>query len=724
MIEPSATFPAPSKIPDDLPGKERTSATRTAAPRRLSPKSILLSVLKMLLAVLPAAMGLTALGKLMLAHGRMSAPGAVATWGIVLILSFVGWGAAVNEIASPKRRFDFGLRAALGAATNLFFGGLMALLTIVSKGAILGTAVIGLGCHAFFEFRRRREVMRSWTGASRLVRDAPLFAALIALLVAAALVQYLAHAPPRGDANSHDDGLAYFGFARQLMGSGTLIEPYSLRRMQSLGGQAYLHSLVLVFGSVFQVYVVDGGIFLLLGCALVLGALGRRPRGARLAVVLALMLILSMPNTRINSSSEMTGAVFFIALYRLLSEGHIRPSAGWRAALLFGLVGAAASALRQNYIAGVALVIVFTLSSRILRARKGERLFLLGHGMLVFGAATVAIFPWLFLAYRSNGSFLFPFMKGGFNPAFSFLERNGNIVAQAQLFVSCAFYDAPVSTFGFFVLAGIVAVDRRAGRPLPAFVAAVVLGGLLLVRTFELSDASNLGRYFYALEVGLVIGVLLDIVGRRSLLVRAANSATNYPAVLAVIASVVSLLGVKSAIAGEYAKWLAADEWLDASRELAGPPGGISDEADVNYTALQQSVPAGKPLMVMLDAPYRLNFSRNRIVNLDLPGAVSPSAAIPLLKGADALAEYLQHHAIRYVAFVKDPPGFDLYQHSLWETYLRMASPTGGDVMYKKWAPFFLAAFSDFADLSKTRKHLYDGRGDITVLDLGTRVAN
>jgi hypothetical protein len=420
----------------------------------------------------------------------------------------------------------------------------------------------------------------------------------------------------------------------------------------------------------------------------------------------------------------MTGAVFFLALYRLLSEGHVRPSAGWRTALLIGLVGAAASTLRQNNIAGVALVIVFTLSSRILRARKGERRFLLRHGMVVGGVAIAAIFPWLALAYRSNGSFLFPLMKGGFNPAFSFLERNGNIVAQAQLFVSCAFYDAPVSTFGFFVLAGIIAVDRRAGRPLPAFVAAVLLGGLLLVHTFELSDASNLGRYFYAMEVGLVIGLLLDIVGRRSLLVRAANSATNYPAVIAVIASVVCLLGVKSAIAGEYAKWLDADQWLDASRGLAGPPGGVSDEADTYYTALQQSVPAGKPLLVMLDAPYRLNFSRNRIVNLDLPGAVSPSAAIPLLKGPDPLAEYLERHAIRYVAFVKEPPGFDLYQTSTWETYLRMANPTGADVMYKKWAPFFIAAFSDFAELSKTRQHLYDGRGDIIVLDLGTRVSN
>src|SRR5580692_11541007 len=172
MIEPSATFSAPSKIPDELGNKEQAGATR--APRRLSPKSIL-SILKMLLAVLPGAMGLTALGKLVLAHSRMSAPGAIATWGIVLILSFVGWGAAVNEIASPKRRLDFGLRAVLGAAINLFFGGLLALLTIVSKGAILGTALIGLGCHAFFEFRRRREVMRSWAGASRLVRDAPLF---------------------------------------------------------------------------------------------------------------------------------------------------------------------------------------------------------------------------------------------------------------------------------------------------------------------------------------------------------------------------------------------------------------------------------------------------------------------------------------------------------------------------------------------------------------------
>ncbi len=718
MIDPSATSTATPKAADALEGKD-WAARRTAALAQLSP----MSIVGMVVAVLPAAIGLTALGRLMRLHSQMSAPGAVATWGIVLVASFVGWGAAINEIASPKRRIDFGLRAGLGAATSVFLGGLMALLTIVSKGTIIGTAAIGLGCHAFFEFRRRREVMRSWKGAARILRETPLFAAMIALLVAAALVQYLANAPPRADLNGHDDGLAYFGFARQLIGSGTLIEPYSLRRMQSLGGQAYLHSLVLVYGSIFQIYIMDGGVFLLLGCALVLGALGRRPRGARLAVMLALMLIISMPNTRINSSSEMTGAVFFLALYRLLSEGYLRPSAGWRAALLIGLVGAAASTLRQNYIAGMALVIVFTLSSHILRG-KGERRFLLRYALIVGGLSLAAIFPWLALAYRSNGSFLFPFMKGGYNPAFSFLDKNGNLVAQTQLFVKCAFYDAPVSTFGFFILAGFIAVDRRAGRPLPAFVAAVLLGGLLLVRTFELSDASNLARYFYALEVALVIGVLLDIVGRRSHRVRAPNSATNYPAVIAVVASIICLLGAKAATAGNYNTWLEADEWLDESKKLAGPPGGISDEADAYYTALQQSVPAGAPLMVMLEAPYRLNFSRNRIVNLDLPGAASPSAAIPLLEGGEALAEYLQRHRIRYVAFVKEPPGFDLYQRSLWEKWIHTVNATGTDLMYQKWAPFFIAAFNDFAELSKTRKHLYDGRGDITVLDLGTRASN
>ena len=703
MNEPSATSPVTTS---SAPGK--------ALPAWLSPTSIL----ETLLAVLPAALGLAALGALGLLHNRRSAATVLGTWGLVLFLSFIGWGAAVNELASPKRRLDFGLRAALGAATTLFLGGLMALLTIVSKTTIVGTVTIGLGCFGFFEFRRRREVARSWMGAARVVREAPLFAGLIAVLIGAALVQYLAYATHSAGNNPHDDGLAYFGFARQLLGSGTLIEPYSLRRMQSLGGQPYLHALALVFCWVDQLNVVDCGLFMLLACALALGALGRRPRGARLAVVLALMLILSMPNTRMNSTSEMTGAVFFLALYRLLSEGFLLPSARWRAAVLIGLVGAAASTLRQNYIAGMALVIAFTLGARILRARKGERASLLRHALVVGAVSLAAIFPWLALAYRSNGSFLFPLMKGGFNPGFSFLEKAGGKVVQAQLFLKTAFYDAPVSTFGFFVLAGMIAVDRRPGRPLPAFVGAALLGGLALVYTFELSDPANLARYFYSLEVALVIGVLLDVVGRTSRLVHTPKGTMNYPAIIAVIAAVTCLLGVKSAAASNY------DKWLELLRKFEEAPAVTPDEAEPHYIALQQSVPAGKPLMVMLDAPYRLDFSRNRIVNLDLPGAASPSGGIPLFDGPEALAGYLQREAIRYIAFVKEPPGFDLYQSSLWQNHLHSANATGTELMYQNWARFFLAAFSDLSELAKTRKHLYDGRGDIVVLDLATRVSN
>jgi hypothetical protein len=675
------------------------------------------TILEIVVAILPALIGLAEVARLGPLRAQKSAPTVLSTWGFVLVLSFIGWGAAVNELASPKRRLDFGLRAALGAAAAQFLGGLMALFGLVSKTTFLGTAVLGLASLGIFEFRRRREVMRAWTNTARLAREAPLFAALLALLAGAAVVQCLAFSTHSGGANPHDDDLAYFEFARQLLGSGTLIEPFSLRRMQSLGGQAYLHATGLVFCGIDQLNFIDCGLFMVLACALAIGVLARRPREGRLGVALAVMLIISLPNTRINSTSEMTGAVFFLALYRLLAGGHARPSAGWRGALLVGLVGAAASSLRQNYIAGVALVVILTMCARLASATKEQRPRVLVHALVVAGLSLAAIFPWLALAYRSNGTFLFPLMKGGFNPAFSFLGKAGGKIVQAQLFVKCFFYEAPVSTFGFFVLAGAVAVDRRAGRPLLAYVAGIVLAGIALVYTFELSDKENLARYFYSLEVALVVGVLLDVAGRTSGR-PVARGSMNYPALVCVIATVTCLLGLKPGVATSY------DRWLEALNKFDDPPtpGPPPEEQEPHYIALQQSVPAGQRLMVMLDAPYRLDFKRNRIVNLDLPGAASPSSAMPLLDGPEAFASYLLDRAkIRYIAFVKEPAGFDLYQSGLWQNHLKNANPTGSELMYQNWARYFLATFSDLAELAKTRKHLYDGRGDIVVLDLATR---
>ena len=118
---------------------------------------------------------------------------------------------------------------------------------------------------------------------------------------------------------------------------------------------------------------------------------------------------------------------------------------------------------------------------------------------------------------------------------------------------------------------------------------------------------------------------------------------------------------MKSGIAGAYDQWIAAFSHYDDK------PGVTADEVDPIYYSLQQSVPPGEPLLVMLEKPYRLDFRRNRIMSLDIPGAVSPAPGIPILDGPEEVAGYLLGKSIRYVAFIKETASFELYQRAAWE---------------------------------------------------------
>src|SRR5580704_5739643 len=103
-----------------MPSPAGTSTTRGARGLNYG-----LSILEALLAVGPAVLGLVALGALRHLTYRSSASTVTAIWGVVLLASFVGWGTAVNELTTPERRFDLGMRAALGVSVHLALGGVL-----------------------------------------------------------------------------------------------------------------------------------------------------------------------------------------------------------------------------------------------------------------------------------------------------------------------------------------------------------------------------------------------------------------------------------------------------------------------------------------------------------------------------------------------------------------------------------------------------------------------
>src|SRR5580658_7395591 len=69
---------------------------------------------------------------------------ATTLWVALILLSWLGWGSALAILLFPRRRLDWGLRAALGMATVLMLGGILGAARLVSSASILTLVALGL----------------------------------------------------------------------------------------------------------------------------------------------------------------------------------------------------------------------------------------------------------------------------------------------------------------------------------------------------------------------------------------------------------------------------------------------------------------------------------------------------------------------------------------------------------------------------------------------------
>jgi hypothetical protein len=132
------------------------------------------------------------------------------------------------------------------------------------------------------------------------------------------------------------------------------------------------------------------------------------------------------------------------------------------------------------------------------------------------------------------------------------------------------------------------------------------------------------------------------------------------------------------------------------------------------YHRMQDVVPAGAQLLVMVDEPFFFDFRRNPILNLDMPGTASPAPGIPCFVGPEPVAEYLLARGIRYVAFVAPERSTFLYRRVVWWDH--MYDP---NEIWRIYAPYMVNVMDNIASLAKTRVALHEEAG-MTVLDLKT----
>jgi hypothetical protein len=278
---------------------------------------------------------------------------------------------------------------------------------------------------------------------------------------------------------------------------------------------------------------------------------------------------------------------------------------------------------------------------------------------------------------------------------------------ELEFLVTCCLDTAPITVLPLLAVVVMFAIDPRLGRPLGSLVLASVLGLVLLAHGLVGSEAFHVWRYGFGFAAALVIVLVLEI------------GATDEDRVgIAPLGRWILLAALVLQIAvgrGALPKQVLA--LLDDLREAAaidrrGDPSARAEQR--RYAAMQAALPAGAPVIVMLDDPALLDHRRNPVTNLDTPGFASPDPQLPMFRGAEPLRAYLVAQGYRYAAFVRSERSRYFFRREFWVQ--RMF--TDAELFYLMSA-YTIDAIDSFAELAITTTVLYDADG-LVVLDLAS----
>jgi len=528
-----------------------------------------------------------------------------------LSLAFYGWGALFRRLAAmPDGRWP--VTVVLGLGSAIAAGGLLNLAHLAVDWALWLLLLAGIGLAAWR--------LKADGRLPRIEKSAWLVITLVAVLVVFTAATQL---PP--SAYNHDDDFhKYFVHPMRMLATGSVASG-SLSSMgsETLGATAFLDGFVLSLLPIDCINAIDAvfGLFLCL-------AVAATATGNRLAAALAVLAAFAIDPQTVNISALYLGAAGMMAAVALTAgEKEFTPIPP---APALGLIAAALIAMKPIFLLFAVLHIAMTATALAVSSRSVWRT--VKWTAAAVGWALLFLAPWIAIhaphyiaGWLSPQPALVPVVQKETVAVFGFGENSYGL---RPIWYAGAMLTA--------VAAGLAAAWFRrssdAGpRLLQAAAAAVVLAGSY----FGLAAASPFLagwyvslRYFTPFAIGL-IPVLLAV----ALPELPFKPALRRPAMIAVALIPVVLfaprLWQRIDQAAEFGNILAFEETAKNPDYIAFIAEALAPYAQSQTRTLQNTVPAGDPIMARINTPFWLDFNRNPIQEVDSAGLASPWAKIP-----------------------------------------------------------------------------------------------
>jgi hypothetical protein len=578
-------------------------------------------------------------------------------WGLAVLVAFIGYGRLVFQIAGWDReeRAAWGLAAAIGMASVLALGGVMLLLGVATRNVLVAMVWIGVFSAVYFEATKPRPKKKPKSQRLHFA-DLPLW--VLAFVCYATAV----HWPHNIDIN--DDIMCYLAMPERIAQTGTLDEPFNIRRSYSLGGHMFNKALVQSVTSERTGHLVDMGISKLILFGVVLWRCRPLADQAPLLRFALAALVLLFPVPRINTHSALSGVCLLLPAMLLFGDyfrGLKRPG---QAAIQIGLLLSGALTLRPTFLglpllACAAFALWDLLANQQWKTPKG---FLKLHGspwVICLGFLA----SWMVLSWIVCQTPFYPLMLGNVNDLF-------NKVGSKE---------------GFWVdLATALSFQFR-----PEMIVLLLPGLIpLLTRVSPFAAACSLGLVGSSVYIALKTGVAVPMdvyrfvfpstfVGTLFFLFEAACIAPSQhdtsPSEARVNARYAAAggIGLIALVHFQAATNFLVESVASLHPQVVKPGPFLSPSYRDEYRTLQNLTPRGAPILLAVDAPYLVDYQRNPLYNIDSIGGASPPPGMPLFKGPQELKRYLQKLGIRYILAVEWDKGLVYLTRKHWLEHKR-----------------------------------------------------
>jgi hypothetical protein len=198
----------------------------------------------------------------------------------------------------------------------------------------------------------------------------------------------------------NDDWIAYLMYPEKILATGTLIDPFSLRRVTALGGQSSLQALIMILGDPENGHLLDRGLGVLLLLGLMFEVTRETPKRFWFLRFIVIFIAITTSVPRIHTGSHLLGVSLLlgvlITVSRLLALSHWN----FRDCIPIAIILAGVSTFRPIFAMVGGGTLIFYFLWRCSTAPKGRRVEIV-MPLFMTGALTfVLLLPYMITTVR------------------------------------------------------------------------------------------------------------------------------------------------------------------------------------------------------------------------------------------------------------------------------------------------------------------------------------